>query len=137
MESHITLENRMEELGRMPAWLEELGEAWGLPAASMLSFNVALEEAVSNIILYGYDDPGTHQIELQATLQDGVLRFVLRDDGHEFDPTRRPPPDLNLPAEERPIGGLGIYMIHKIMDRVEYHRINSYNHLILTKNTGT
>jgi serine/threonine-protein kinase RsbW len=56
------------------------------------------------------------------------------DDGREYDPTLKADPDITLPVEERPIGGLGIFLIKKIMDQVEYLRKDNRNFLMLTKN---
>ncbi len=133
MNRHLQIENQIGELNRVATFLEELGEEWNIPMAQVLSVNVALEEAISNIIFYGYDDKENHFIDLEVTFADDELSILISDDGHEFDPTRKADPDLTLSVEDMPIGGLGIFMIKKIMNRVEYHRTDNKNHLQLTK----
>jgi len=67
-------------------------------------------------------------------LENKVLKIEIIDDGLPFDPTNRPMPDVTLSAEDREIGGLGIYLIQQIMDTVKYSRIDNNNILTLTKN---
>jgi anti-sigma regulatory factor (Ser/Thr protein kinase) len=64
-----------------------------------------------------------------------MLEIVVIDDGHEFNPLEFPEPDTNLPVEERPIGGLGIHLLRKMADRLEYRRIDGFNRLALLKHT--
>jgi anti-sigma regulatory factor (Ser/Thr protein kinase) len=129
----LLVANQIEELPRVEAFLEEAGEAWELSAPLIYSLNLALEEALANIISYGYDDQDHHEIEIALVKDKATLTVTITDDGHEYDPTLKIDPDISLPAEERQIGGLGIFLIKKIMDKVEYQRKENRNHLILTK----
>ncbi|MDD4032441.1 MAG: ATP-binding protein [Bacteroidales bacterium] len=129
----LTLRNRVEELTRVEAFLEELATEWDLPVKLILNLNLALEEAVTNIMFYGYDDEEVHTILIDFTRQDDLLTISIMDDGHAYDPTARPDPDITLAAEDRPIGGLGIFLIKKIMDQVEYERKENKNYLTLNK----
>ncbi|MFO7616871.1 MAG: ATP-binding protein [Bacteroidales bacterium] len=129
----LILNNQVEELSRVEGFLEELASDWGLPLSLVLSLNLALEEAITNIIFYGYDDDGPHTILVDFTKASNQLKINIVDDGHEYDPTARPDPDITLAAEERPVGGLGIFLIKKVMDQVEYQRKDNKNHLMLTK----
>ncbi|MFA6127973.1 MAG: ATP-binding protein [Bacteroidales bacterium] len=133
IEKILRVHNQMEELTRVEGFLEEIGDTWGLPMPLMLSINLVLEEALTNVILYGFDDENQHLIEIHFTLDRDRLGISIVDDGHEYDPTVKADPDITLPAEERPIGGLGIFLIKKIMDTVEYQRKDNKNYLILTK----
>jgi serine/threonine-protein kinase RsbW len=130
----LLVDNKVNELTRVALYLEELGEEWGLPAPLIMSLNLVLEEALSNIILYGFDVGSEHTIEITFRKTGSELNFSIVDDGYEYDPTLRDDPDITLPVEERPIGGLGIFLIKKIMDKVEYQRKEDKNYLILTKN---
>jgi anti-sigma regulatory factor (Ser/Thr protein kinase) len=100
----------------------------------VFSLNLVLEEALTNTILYGYDDENRHEIEVIFSKDGDILSVTIADDGHEYDPTLKEDPDITLAAEDRPIGGLGIFLIKKIMDTVEYRRKENKNYLILTKN---
>lgn len=129
----LRINNQLQELARVGAFLEELGEDWKLPPSLVYSLNLAIEEAITNIIAYGYNDQAHHTIELDFIKTGDKLTISVVDDGQEFDPTQQADPDITLPAEERPIGGLGIFLIKKVMDTFEFQRKEKRNHLILTK----
>ena len=82
--------------------------------------SLALEELVTNCIKYGYDDTNEHIIDVLLSLTDKTLTMIVVDDGHEFDPLLAPGPDLNLPIEDRPIGGLGIHLLRQMADDITY-----------------
>lgn len=118
----------------MNRFLEETAEAFGLDSALLMSLNLVMEEAVSNIIFYAYKEGETGEnIRISMELEDGVLTIVLTDTGLPFDPTAREDPDVSLSAEERPIGGLGIFLIKKMMDEVVYRRETDTNVFIMKK----
>ena len=85
------------------------------------------------MILYGYPKEKQQEIVLTANKSDKNLIFVLSDTGKEFDPTQAPDADVTLSAEERQIGGLGIFLFRQIMDEVKYQRIDGKNTLTLIK----
>ena len=95
--------------------------------------SLALEELVTNCIKYGYDDTNEHIIDVLLSLTDKTLTMIVVDDGHEFDPLLAPGPDLNLPIEDRPIGGLGIHLLRQMADDITYERRENQNRLTLTK----
>ena len=99
----------------------------------IFNLNLALEEAVTNVILYAYPKEEQKDIFISANMSDNILIFVLTDSGKEFDPTKVPDADITLPAEEREIGGLGIFLIRQIMDTVEYQRVDGKNVLSMSK----
>jgi serine/threonine-protein kinase RsbW len=131
---NIVITNNVEELPVLAVKIEELAEKWELPVALTMNLNLVLEEAVSNIIFYAFKDREKHEISISISLESRILMIEIMDEGIPFDPTTLKKPDLTLPAEERPIGGLGIFLITKIMDSVNYSRINNQNILTLIKN---
>lgn len=133
-EKFLRVSNQIDELTRVQVFLEELGDEWEMPVALVMSINLVMEEALTNTILYGYDDDNAHTIEVTFALNGDHLMITLVDDGHAYDPTLKKDPDITAAAEDRNIGGLGIFLIKKIMDKVEYTRIGNENYLILTKN---
>jgi anti-sigma regulatory factor (Ser/Thr protein kinase) len=102
------------------------------PAADYLA-NLAIEELVTNCIKYGYDDSSEHLIEIELKLSDGQLEITVTDDGHPFNPLELPEPNTSLPIEERPIGGLGIHLLRKMSDAMDYTRADGRNRLTLRK----
>ena len=129
----LSLQNEVAEISKLAIFIEELGEEFGLSPELVFNLNLVLEEAVSNVILYAYPKEEHQTISLIARKKDNQLIFVLTDSGKEFDPTQAPDADITLSAEDRPIGGLGIFLIRQIMNTVEYQRIEGKNVLTLGK----
>jgi anti-sigma regulatory factor (Ser/Thr protein kinase) len=88
---------------------------------------------VVNVINYAYPKEEHQSIYLSAKLLEDSIVFVLTDTGLEFDPTKAPDADITLSADDRPIGGLGIFLIRQIMNQVKYERIDGKNVLTLEK----
>ena len=117
----------------MAIFIEELGEELSFNPALVMNLNLALEEAVSNIILYAYPEKLGEEISIKASTVEKSIIFTISDNGVEFDPTVLPDADITLSAAEREIGGLGIFLIRKIMDEVKYKRIEGKNVLTIKK----
>ena len=133
MEKKLVIKNEISEIGKLATFIEELGEELVLTPDLIFNLNLALEEAVTNVILYAYPKEEQKDIFISANMSDNILIFVLTDSGKEFDPTKVPDADITLSAEEREIGGLGIFLIRQIMDTVEYQRIDGKNVLSMSK----
>ena len=133
MEKSIILENEISEIGKLNDFLKETGSEFSLAPEVIFNLNLILEEAVANIINYAYPKEKNEKIYLSARLQDGSIVLVLTDTGKEFDPTMAPEADVTLSADERQIGGLGIFLIRQIMNEVKYERIEGKNILTLAK----
>ena len=133
MEKVLVLRNEIEEISKLALFIEELGDELGLSPELVFNLNLVLEEAVSNVILYAYPKEEHEIITLTARMIENQLIFILTDAGKEFDPTQIPDADITLSAEERSIGGLGIFLIRQIMNTIEYQRIDGKNVLTLGK----
>ena len=133
MEKKLVIKNEISEISNLAIFIEELGEELNLTPNLVFNLNLVLEEAVSNVILYAYPKEESQEISLLAKMSGSNLVFVLTDSGKEFDPTQAPDADITLSAEERQIGGLGIFLIRQIMNTVEYQRIDGKNILTLGK----
>ena len=133
MEKSLILANDIAEISKLATFIDEIGEEFSLAPDVVFNLNLVLEEAVVNVINYAYPKEEHQFIYLSATLRDGSIVFVLTDTGKEFDPTQAPEADITLSAEERPIGGLGIFLIRQIMNEVKYQRIDGKNVLTLEK----
>ncbi len=130
----LELSNRLSELANIQEALEANAERLGVSTAMLMSLNLVVEEAFTNIVNYAYADQEQHTIAICINRNDQQLVITLTDDGQPYDPTQNADPDIELPAEKRQVGGLGIFLIRKIMDKVEYERKDNKNYLILTKN---
>jgi anti-sigma regulatory factor (Ser/Thr protein kinase) len=133
MELTLALKNNIDEINRLHTFIEEVGETFELPMKVVQNLDLVLEEAVTNVIMYAYPQEQNEHIYLTAKKQDDRLVFVLTDSGIAFDPTQTPDADITLSADERQIGGLGIFLIRKIMNEVKYERIDDKNVLTLEK----
>ena len=126
----LTMRNDIRTIPTLADWVDTLP----VPKELNMTINLALEEAVSNVMLYAYPEGTAGAVELTATLQnENVITFTIEDSGKAFDPTLQAEPDLTLPAEERPIGGLGIHLVRQIMDEIRYERKDNKNILTLIK----
>ena len=99
-----------------------------------MSLNLALEEAVTNVMLYAYPAETRGKVKIVCRKRkQGDLSFSIIDSGKPFDPTLVKEADITLGVEERPIGGLGIFLVKEIMDQVSYKHVNGKNMLTLVK----
>lgn len=133
----LTIKNEMNELDRFISWIEEELEAMATPIEVITKMKIALEEAVVNVINYSQMPAGSDivfSLETKDTKDGHQLVFTIKDTGVEFDPTQHNKAILDGDPTERPIGGLGIHMMHEIMDVIEYLRENHHNILTLKKN---
>ena len=133
-ERHLVLHNSVDQISQLADFLQEIADEKGLDASTAMNINLALEEAVTNVIMYAYPEGTDGLVDLEAILRDDSLVFILKDNGTPFDPTAAPEADVTLSAEERKIGGLGIFLVRKIMDTVHYVRSDGQNVLSMTKN---
>lgn len=133
---NITMINDVADVEKLAPFIDELSEELSLDPVIVFNLNLAVEEAVSNVMMYAYDAPG-NTFTLSASCEDGMLTFVIIDSGKPFDPTTEiKEVDTTLSLEERPIGGLGMFLIKNIMDEVSYKRDGNHNILTLSKKIG-
>lgn len=129
----LVMRNDIQQIPTLAEWIDELK----LPEELTMPVNLALEEAVSNVMLYAYPDTNNGKVFVEfvrsCTPEGEQLTFTISDSGIPFDPTQKSEPDLSLPAEERAIGGLGIHLVRQLMDEVQYVREDDKNVLTLVK----
>ena len=132
-ERHLSLRNDIGEIPRLHSFVQGIAEDTGLPHSVAMNLNLALEEAVSNVILYAYPAGTEGRVDLDAVLREDRIDFTLSDSGVPFDPTAAADPNLSVDVKDRPVGGLGIYLVKRIMDHVSYARKGDKNILTMTK----
>lgn len=130
----IKITNRLEEVPQMMASIEDICTEEGIDEMTILGINLALEEAVVNVVNYAYPEGTVGDIEMEVNADEKAITFILRDHGKPFDPTAAKEVDITLSAEERQIGGLGIHLIRNYMDEVKYDYCDGQNVLTLVKN---
>lgn len=134
MNKEIIIKNEIAELERVAVFVKEVSQLLSLDSETTMNLNLALEEVVSNVILYAYPQKMGENIIIKASSDDNILVFTITDKGDEFDPTKVEDADITLAAEDREIGGLGIFIVKNIMNEVTYQRLDGKNILTLKKN---
>ncbi|MBR4500208.1 MAG: SpoIIE family protein phosphatase [Paludibacteraceae bacterium] len=132
----IIMRNDIQQIPTLAEWVDSLG----IPDELNMPVNLALEEAVSNVMLYAYPDVKNGQVLVEFVRscidinkpQEQIV-FIISDGGTPFDPTQQPPADISLSLEDRAIGGLGIHLVLQLMDEVLYERVDEKNVLTLIK----
>ena len=134
LERRLILHNDIRQIPQLAGFIEAIALEASLDQSLALSLNLALEEAVTNVILYAYPEGYDGLVDIEAVIRPGSVEFIVSDSGKPFDPTKTPPADIDASLEERRIGGLGIHLVRTIMDSVSYRRQDGKNYLTMTKN---
>ena len=124
----IIMRNDIQQIPTLAEWIDGLG----IPKDLNMPVNLALEEAVTNVMLYAYPGQNDGKVFVEF-VKDDKLIFTITDSGIPFDPTQQAEADIYLSAEERSIGGLGIHLVRQLMDEIRYERIDNKNILTLVK----
>jgi serine/threonine-protein kinase RsbW len=123
-----------KQLAVLNQFLQDFWTAAALAPAAMQAFELALEEIFMNIVMHGSEPDRTPWVEV--SLDGGAAETVtltVEDDGPQFDPLSLPTPDLSAGLDQRPVGGLGVFLVRQMMDTVSYQRIGTRNQLRMTK----
>ncbi len=130
----LTIAAAVENIETATDFVNEQLENAGCPMKAQLQIDVAIDEILSNIVHYAYEEQkGT--MTLQLEVEEDPLRVILifMDQGRPYDPLKNEDPDVTQTAEERAIGGLGIFLVKKTMDAVEYAYRDGRNILTIKK----
>ena len=133
LQRSIVLSNDIQEMPILATFVDEVCEVMGFDANVTMQMNLAIEEAVVNVMNYAYPSGTRGNIHIEAQSNDVRLKFTITDSGTPFDPTAKAEVDTTLSTEERPIGGLGIHLVRQIMDSINYERVDGRNVLTLRK----
>jgi serine/threonine-protein kinase RsbW len=148
----LTLTNDLVEIPRLAEEVERFCEPLEPSMKDLLAIQLALEETVTNVINHGYggQPAGTRRFTVELSVEPtsgaaqpadsaavaagGVsVRMVVRDDAPAYDPLARPPVDISLPIEDRPIGGLGVHLVKNLMQHTHYERADGHNVLTMDR----
>lgn len=130
----LTIDATVENIGKVTAFVDEQLEALGCPVKAQMQIDIAIDELFGNIAHYAYYPevgPATVRVDILQEPLSVVVTFI--DNGIAYDPLAREDPDVALTAEEREIGGLGIYMVKKSMDEISYEYKDGQNILCIKK----
>ena len=133
LERQLTLPNDIKTIPQLSEFIEIIGEELDMEMSVIMSLNLALEEAVVNVMSYAYPEGTEGQVDIEMIADGDNMIFTITDSGTPFDPTQKEEVDTTLSAEERPIGGLGIHLVRKLMDTISYQYVDNKNILTLKK----
>jgi anti-sigma regulatory factor (Ser/Thr protein kinase) len=129
----ITVEAKTENLAQVAAFIEEALEEAGCGMKAQMQIAIAVEEIFVNVALYAYETVGDVSVSVDVAGDPPVCDITFKDSGTPYDPLVKPDPDVTLSAEQRQIGGLGIYMVKKSMDDMRYEYKDGHNVLTISK----
>jgi len=133
MRIEIALKNDIAQIEQLAEQVLAFGRENDLPDELAWELRLVLEEVVTNIISYGYDDQADHVIKVSIINAEQAVTLTVQDDARPFNLLEHPLPDLEIPLEDRPVGGLGIHMVRRIMDDVDYRRDGGQNRVVMCR----
>jgi anti-sigma regulatory factor (Ser/Thr protein kinase) len=123
----VSLTNDPRETRRLVRLLQEFAEEHKISARVLQAADQALEEHLTNVMKYGYEDAAPHEILVRLEIVRDALQIEVEDDGKAFNPLEQPELDTTIPLIDRPLGGLGVHLIRHFMDELSYRRENGHN----------
>ena len=131
------LKSELSELQTLCRHLEDCGNVMELPQKCLSEINLGLDELFTNIISYGFGDESEHQIKFSLAKDSETLFVQVEDDGIPFNPLDVVDPEVSQDLDSMDIGGLGIHLVKKMVDDIDYQRVEGKNKLILKKCVAT
>lgn len=121
------IKNDLSELTALVIDIHAFLDPLELPPKAVYALDLSLEEMLTNIVKYGYDDKNVHSVNVAIKFDGKTMVLSLTDDGHEFNPLNAIKPDTAKSVPERPIGGVGIHLTRSMVDDMRYRRENGRN----------
>lgn len=124
----------VEQLPETVAFLHQAWQDGALPEEAAFPFDLALDEVFMNVVRYAAGPDGEpREVTIVIRREGEIVSLVVEDDGPAFDPLTVPAPDVTASIEDRPIGGLGVFLVRRLMDDVAYARVSNRNRLTMRK----
>jgi anti-sigma regulatory factor (Ser/Thr protein kinase) len=131
---NITLNGALDEINDLSSAIDQFSSNAGLPEIIKNQVNLILEELYTNTVNYGFNEIDDGIVSIQLEIKNNVLEMVYQDNGLFFNPLEKEAPELLLSIDDRPIGGLGVFFVKALTDKVEYERDGHFNRLKMFKN---
>ncbi len=129
----ISCTNDLQELAFVAERIDEFCEAHDIGSEIAFAVNLSIDELLTNTISYGYADDEPHQIDISVRLDSSDMIIEIADDGLPFELSSVAKPNTDADLEDRPVGGLGVFLVYEMMDSVEYRRNEDRNVVTLIK----
>ena len=121
------IKNTFAEIEQTCAEINKLAQENNFSDQLVFCLNVCLEEMLTNIVKYSYDDDDEHEIEVRLEIANEIITLTIIDDGHEFNPLKAEHPDMDTDIKHRQVGGIGIFLTCKMANKVTYARKDDKN----------
>jgi anti-sigma regulatory factor (Ser/Thr protein kinase) len=138
MSTHKTVRitNQRDQIDTVRKFFDDYSKDNKLTEKTVHDIQMALDELLTNIVNYGYEDTDEHQIDIHFGVNDDAVKVEIVDDSKPYNILEKDNPDISLSMEDKPIGGLGIFLIKKLMSNVDYYTEEGKNHLVMIKELG-
>ena len=138
MSTHKTVRitNQRDQIDTVRKFFDDYSKDNKLTEKTVHDIQMALDEVLTNIVNYGYEDTDEHQIDIHFGVNDDAVKVEIVDDSKPYNILEKDNPDISLSMEDKPIGGLGIFLIKKLMSNVDYYTEEGKNHLVMIKELG-
>ena len=138
MSTHKTVRitNQRDQIDTVRKFFDDYSKENKLTEKTVHDIQMALDELLTNIVNYGYEDTDEHQIDIHFGVNDAAVKVEIVDDSKPYNILEKDNPDISLSMEDKPIGGLGIFLIKKLMSNVDYYTEEGKNHLVMIKELG-
>ena len=135
MSTHKTVRitNQRDQIDPVRKFFDDYSKENKLTEKAVHDIQMALDELLTNIVNYGYEDKDEHQIDVHFGINNNAVNVEIVDDSIPYNILEQENPDISLSVDDKPIGGLGILLIKKLMSNVDYYTENGKNHLVMTK----
>jgi anti-sigma regulatory factor (Ser/Thr protein kinase) len=124
---NLSMQNNLKDLAALMNQAGMFLESQSLPGTVVYKANLVMEEILTNVVKYAFEDASEHEINVVLSVTDDDLAIRFEDDGREFDPLAVPPPVEKKSLEEADVGGLGVFLVRKSVSSIEYRRDRSKN----------
>jgi serine/threonine-protein kinase RsbW len=129
----LTVRNDVAELAVVSDRLEQIGAELGVAVRPLMQLQVAFDELAGNVIEHGWPEGGPHEFRVRITGHGDRIEIEIDDDGQEFDPRIAPAPEPVRPGRRPKLGGVGVYLAKRLVDRFEYERVGGRNRTVIMK----
>jgi len=136
-ERRVSVPGHASQLAVLTRFLHKFWSDVKVPQAAAMTFELALEEAFMNVVIHGSPTDRVARVDVSLAIVDGELTLTVEDDGPPFDPLTLATPNTSANLDERRVGGLGVFLMRKMMDSVRYQRLESSNQLQMIKRVGS
>ncbi len=131
--NEITITSKTENLSQVRDFIKSIAETCGFTKEEIGKIILAVDEATTNVIKHAYHYADDKEINIKASCEKGKFSIVISDEGSVFDPNKIPLPDLKEYHKQKKVGGLGMFLMRKLMDDVKYEHFANRNKVTLVK----